>query len=342
MSLTERAFLGSPTAPASIEALRRQYACAAVDLTGSPHALYDRHLFFDNVMHPAAAGLRERYEAVARSLRDALSQRWIHTEQSYERNNPKRMPPPPARAPSWGSCASRRRRLGSRSMQAVVGVRRRLKGGVLAMAKADLDSLKERLPLIEIEYLRHAATELGLDDLEGCALEKLANLHELTALYATLHGAHRGRVTELERPWWRRLFCRRWVGLAAAWCAGRSCDRFLLRRLKHRRRPIQRLSMEFLIGRSLANNIVNLSLAPFFDRFLQQETINTRRLLVGRCCRLLRFPGVQPWRLRLRASGDAGRRVSTGRSRPLGAWPRSQVPDPEQGTCRVTPQHRVR
>ncbi len=180
MSLTERAFLGSPTAPASIEALRRQYACGAVDLTGSPHALYDRHLFFENVMHPAAAGLRERCEAVARSLRDVLSQRWIHTEQSYERNNPKRMPPPPGWAPSWGSRASRRRRLGSRSMQAVAGVRRGPKGGVLAMAKADLDSLKESLPLIEIEYLRHAATELGLDDLEGCALEKLANLHELT------------------------------------------------------------------------------------------------------------------------------------------------------------------
>jgi len=215
MSLTERAFLGSPTAPASIEALRRQYGCGAVDLTGSPHALYDRHLFFDNVMHPAAAGLRGRYEAVARSLRDVLSQRWIHTEQSYERNNPQR------------------------------------------------------------------------------ALEKLANLHELTALYSTLHGAHRGRVTELERPWWRRLFRRRWVGLAAAWCAGRSCDRFLLRRLKHRRRPIQRLSMEFLIGRSLANNIVNLSLAPFFDRIpfdrpvvgYGGKTINTLRLLVGRCCR---------------------------------------------------------
>ena len=67
----------------------------------------------------------------------------------------------------------------------------------------------------------------------------------------------------------------------------------LLRRLKHRRRPIQRLSMEFLIGRSLANNIVNLSLAPFFDRIpfdrpvvgYGGKTINTLRLLVGRCCR---------------------------------------------------------
>jgi len=75
----------------SIEALRRQYACGAVDLTGNPHALYERHLFFDNVMHPAAAGLRERYEAIARSLRDVLSQRWVRTEQTYERNNAKRV-----------------------------------------------------------------------------------------------------------------------------------------------------------------------------------------------------------------------------------------------------------
>jgi len=51
--------------------------------------------------------------------------------------------------------------------------------------------------------------------------------------------------------------------------------------------------MEFLIGRSLANNIVNLSLAPFFDRIpfdrpvvgYGGKTINTLRLLVGRCCR---------------------------------------------------------
>jgi len=91
MSATKRAVLESPVAVTSIEALRRQYACGAVDLTGNPHALYERHLFFDNVMHPAAAGLRERYEAIARSLRDVLSQRWVRTEQTYERNNAKRV-----------------------------------------------------------------------------------------------------------------------------------------------------------------------------------------------------------------------------------------------------------
>ncbi len=39
----------------------------------------------------AAAGPRERFEACARSVRDVLSQRWIRTEQTYERENPKRV-----------------------------------------------------------------------------------------------------------------------------------------------------------------------------------------------------------------------------------------------------------
>src|SRR3984893_16549662 len=71
--------------------LRRQYGCGPVDLTGSADALYERHLFFDNVADPAAAGARERYEALAHSVRDVLSQRWVRTEQTYERANPKRV-----------------------------------------------------------------------------------------------------------------------------------------------------------------------------------------------------------------------------------------------------------
>ena len=35
--------------------------------------------------------LREHFEAVARSVRDVLSQRWIRTEQTYDRENPKRI-----------------------------------------------------------------------------------------------------------------------------------------------------------------------------------------------------------------------------------------------------------
>jgi glycogen phosphorylase len=52
---------------------------------------YERHLVFDNVVDPASAGPRERFEAFARSVRDVLSRRWIHTENTYARMNPKRI-----------------------------------------------------------------------------------------------------------------------------------------------------------------------------------------------------------------------------------------------------------
>jgi glycogen phosphorylase len=75
----------------TMASLRRQYGCGPVDLTGSADALYERHLLFDNVTDPAAAGARERYQAFARSVRDVLSQRWVRTEQTYDRANPKRV-----------------------------------------------------------------------------------------------------------------------------------------------------------------------------------------------------------------------------------------------------------
>ena len=79
--------LGAP----EIKRLLEQYGCGPVQFTGTGDALYERHLMFDNVVDPAAAGPRERYEAVARSVRDVLSQRWVRTEQTYERENPKRV-----------------------------------------------------------------------------------------------------------------------------------------------------------------------------------------------------------------------------------------------------------
>jgi glycogen phosphorylase len=77
--------------PDTMAALRRQYGCGPVEFTGSPDALYERHLLFDNVRDPAAVRARERYEAFARSVRDVLSQRWVRTEQTYDRANPKRV-----------------------------------------------------------------------------------------------------------------------------------------------------------------------------------------------------------------------------------------------------------
>src|SRR5689334_5019662 len=63
--------------------LMQQYGCGPIAFTGTDDALYERHLVFDDVIPLADAGPRERYEAVARSVRDVLSQRWAGTEQTY-------------------------------------------------------------------------------------------------------------------------------------------------------------------------------------------------------------------------------------------------------------------
>jgi starch phosphorylase len=71
--------------------LERQYACGPVEFSGTPNAFYERHLVFDHIVEPEAADLRERFEAIARSVRDVLSQRWLLTDETYERKNPKRV-----------------------------------------------------------------------------------------------------------------------------------------------------------------------------------------------------------------------------------------------------------
>ena len=71
--------------------LLRRYGCGPVHFSGAGDGLYERHLVFDSVLDPSAAGARERFEAFARAVRDVLSQRWVRTEQTYERENPKRV-----------------------------------------------------------------------------------------------------------------------------------------------------------------------------------------------------------------------------------------------------------
>src|SRR2546423_12431200 len=71
--------------------VRCQYGCGPIEFAGTDNALYERHLVFDNIVDLAATGPRERFEAIARSVRDILSQRWIKTENTYARENPKRV-----------------------------------------------------------------------------------------------------------------------------------------------------------------------------------------------------------------------------------------------------------
>ena len=71
--------------------LLTRYGCGPIRFSGRDDALYERHLIFDDVVAPEAAGQRERFEAAARSVRDVLSQRWILTDSTYDRENPKRI-----------------------------------------------------------------------------------------------------------------------------------------------------------------------------------------------------------------------------------------------------------
>jgi len=68
-----------------------QYGCGPVRFSGVEETLYERHLLFDNAIDVELASARERFEAIARSVRDILSQRWVRTEQTYEREKPKRI-----------------------------------------------------------------------------------------------------------------------------------------------------------------------------------------------------------------------------------------------------------
>jgi starch phosphorylase len=77
--------------PEMMAKFRRQYGCGPVEFTGSDNALYERHLIFDNVVGLHDTGAREQFEAFARSMRDILSQRWVLTEDTYRRENPKRI-----------------------------------------------------------------------------------------------------------------------------------------------------------------------------------------------------------------------------------------------------------
>src|SRR5438552_14573198 len=75
----------------NIANLRSQYGCGPIEFAGTDNALYERHLVFDNIVDLAATGPRELFEAIARSVRDILAQRWIKTENTYSREDPKRV-----------------------------------------------------------------------------------------------------------------------------------------------------------------------------------------------------------------------------------------------------------
>src|SRR5262249_42252737 len=71
--------------------LLEQYECGPVPFSGVPGALYERHVVFDHVVRLERANPRQRFEAVAGAIRDVLAQRWLKTDATYDRVNPKQV-----------------------------------------------------------------------------------------------------------------------------------------------------------------------------------------------------------------------------------------------------------
>jgi glycogen phosphorylase len=67
----------------------KQYECGPLRFDDEDY--YDRHLVFDHVVSLERASERDRFEAMAHSVRDVLAQRWILTQRSYDHQNPKQV-----------------------------------------------------------------------------------------------------------------------------------------------------------------------------------------------------------------------------------------------------------
>jgi glycogen phosphorylase len=79
------------TKAASVSDLLKQYGCGPIPFVGTQNAFYERHLVFDRAIDPKVASAREKFEAIAHSVRDILAQRWVLTKTTYEQQNAKRI-----------------------------------------------------------------------------------------------------------------------------------------------------------------------------------------------------------------------------------------------------------
>jgi len=91
MSTESLPVASKPIGSEALANLASQYGITPAHIAGTLHGLYERHLLFDNGVDPAITNAREHYEAFARSVRDILSQRWVLTNRTYHRANPKRI-----------------------------------------------------------------------------------------------------------------------------------------------------------------------------------------------------------------------------------------------------------
>src|SRR6201993_2751975 len=80
-----------PTKSSNVSELPQRYGLDGIRLAGTEDALYERHLIFDRAIDPKVASARERFEALAHSVRDVMAQRWVKTKSTYEQQNAKRI-----------------------------------------------------------------------------------------------------------------------------------------------------------------------------------------------------------------------------------------------------------
>ena len=66
-----------------------RYECGPFRFAGDDY--YDRHLVFDHIVHEEKANARQRFEAMASSIRDLLTQRWLLTGRTHDAQNPKQV-----------------------------------------------------------------------------------------------------------------------------------------------------------------------------------------------------------------------------------------------------------
>jgi len=79
------------TKPVNISVLLEEYGLGPLPFLGTEEAFYERHLVFDRAIDPKASSARERFEALAHSVRDILARRWVRTKSTYEHQNAKRI-----------------------------------------------------------------------------------------------------------------------------------------------------------------------------------------------------------------------------------------------------------
>ena len=62
---------------ARLAGVMAQYGCGPIRFLGTDNALYERHLLFDQVRSLRAASARDRFEALARAVRDVRNLRTV-------------------------------------------------------------------------------------------------------------------------------------------------------------------------------------------------------------------------------------------------------------------------